>query len=225
MSTSELGATTASAEEPAPPVSLPRRETVFALLGQDVWALVSSWQVRSAKGCWQIARTHRSSVAVSGLDSVLGRHPVADDRVLASLALGVCVVRGEWCMRAGGVPVQSISASQLWMGTVHRSRTLEDGLSAYSVFNPFQVRLAGTLTAEDLTSQMMGLIPRATDHHVAVGSSLALQEAAQSERELQAALQASLHDTGPPAAAPHGGADEDDDPMLRAAIEASLRER
>lgn len=112
--------------------------------------------------------------------------------------------------------------SQIWMGTDHRERTLEDGLSAYSIFNPFQVRLEGTLTAEDLTSQMMGFGPARRAQPMNVGSAFDRQEAAQSERELEAAIQASLQER------PHHAAavpDDDDDPALRAAIEASLRER
>lgn len=85
-------------------------------------------------------------------------------------------------------------ASQTWACSKHGKRTLEDGLSAYSVFNPGHVRLHGTLTAEDLQSQMSGLIPRPGGGDDGIDEALERQAEAQEAAELQAAMEASLRD-------------------------------
>ena len=85
-------------------------------------------------------------------------------------------------------------ASQTWACSKHGKRTLEDGLSAYSVFNPGHVRLHGTLTAEDLQSQMSGLIPRPGGADDGIDEALERQAEAQEAAELQAAMEASLRD-------------------------------
>ncbi|KAA0172677.1 hypothetical protein FNF27_05777 [Cafeteria roenbergensis] len=81
-----------------------------------------------------------------------------------------------------------------WACSKHGKRTLEDGLSAYSVFNPGHVRLHGTLTAEDLQSQMSGLIPRPGGADDGIDEALERQAEAQEAAELQAAMEASLRD-------------------------------
>jgi len=72
-------------------------------------------------------------------------------------------------------------------------RTLQDGLSAYSVFNPGTVRLHGTLTAEDLQGQMTGMMP-STRGHADVSTAMDRQEDAREAAALEAALQASLEE-------------------------------
>lgn len=84
---------------------------------------------------------------------------------------------------------------QVWACSKHGKRTAEDGLSAYSVFNPGTTRIFGTVTAEELQAQASGMmLPLGRRQQEETADDVARRIAAQEQAQLEAVLQASLEE-------------------------------